>query len=228
MSGVSGSAIWIRFSSLFLLLVFLAGCTAGLTDPTVPAGSNSNNAAQPLPFRQAATVAQIESTLPAGTPVPIRLQTSISSRTASPGDHFDAVLAEDLENEGRVVVARGTEVTGHVVAVGRSGRLQNPGYLRLTLASMDLKGKEVQLQTSSIFVQGRSHKQRNLAIIGGGAGGGALIGAFAGGGNGTLIGAALGTAGGTGAAYATGRMEAGVAAERRLTFRLVQPLIVKN
>jgi hypothetical protein len=93
---------------------------------------------------------------------------------------------------------------------------------------MNLNGKEVPLQTSSIFVQGRSHKHRNLALIGGGAGAGALIGGLAGGGRGALIGTAIGAAGGTAGAYATGKKEVGLRSERRLTFRLVQPVTVKT
>jgi len=47
---------------------------------------------------------------------------------------------------------------------------------------------------------------------------------LAGGGKGALIGSMIGAAGGTGTAYATGKKDVGFSSERRLTFRLTQPL----
>jgi hypothetical protein len=163
-------------------------------------------------------------TVPAGTPIGIRLQNSISSASANSGDHFDAVIDEAVVVDGQVVIPKGANATGRVVAAKSSGRLHDPGYLRLALDSVTVNGKEISVQTSSIFAKGASHKNRNMAMIGGGAGAGALIGALAGGGKGALIGSAIGAGAGTGTAYATGKKEVGFAAERRLTFRLTQPL----
>jgi hypothetical protein len=162
--------------------------------------------------------------IPKGTPIYVRLERTISSTTAQPGEAFSAVLDEPLEVDGQTVAPQGTKANGHVVAARESGRLHNAGYLRLTLSSLTLNGKEVAIQTSSIFVEGGSYKNRNLAYIGGGAGGGALLGALVGGGKGTLIGSAIGATGGTTAAYATGKKEVGFSAERRIGFRLAEPL----
>ena len=137
------------------------------------------------------------------------------------------MLDEALEINGKTVAPTGAPLSGRVVAARESGRLHNAGYLRLTLISITLNGKEAPIQTSSLFVKGGSYKKRNFAYIGGGAGSGALIGALVGGGNGALIGSAIGAAGGTTAAYATGKKEVGFAAERRLGFRLMQPLEVQ-
>jgi hypothetical protein len=152
----------------------------------------------------------------------------LSSAASQSGDSFDAVLDEPIVIDGQTVAPRGAAVTGRVVAAKASGRLQDPGYLRLTLTSIEVNGKALPLQTSSIFAKGGSHEKRNLAMIGGGAGAGALIGGIAGGGKGALIGSAIGAAGGTGTAYATGKKDAGFSAERRLTFRLTQPVPVRG
>ena len=160
--------------------------------------------------------------LPAGTPITIRLESAVSSASAHAGDRFQGVLDEPIVIEGQTVAPRGAAVTGRVLAAKSSGRLQDPGYLRIALVSLDVGGKPVAIDTSSIFAKAGSHKDRNLAFIGGGTAGGALIGGLAGGGKGALIGTAVGAAGGTGTAYATGKKEITLEAERRLTFRLAE------
>lgn len=221
---------------LIALLSVVLSVTLGCEKQTgVPsddsAASSTADDPQKLPFDRQAQSAGISPSqslvpaapkLPAGTPITIRLESAVSSASARTGDRFQGVLDEPIVIEGQTIAPRGTAVTGRVLAAKSSGRLHDPGYLRIALASLNLGGKPVAIETSSIFVKAGSHKNRNLAMIGGGSAGGALIGGLAGGGKGALIGTAIGAGGGTGAAYATGKKEITLEAERCLTFRLAQ------
>jgi hypothetical protein len=206
------------FFVLALATAGLAGCNG--VDAR-PADTPSADAATPqkLPFAEPKPLI-----LPANTAVYVRLQEPLSSSTAQSGQVFTAVLDEPLVIDEKTIAPKGAPVMGKVVAARESGHLHNSGFLRITLASITVNGKSIPVRTTSMYVSGGNYKKRDMAFIGGGAGGGALIGALAGGGKGAAIGSLIGAAGGTGAAYATGKKEVGFAAERRLGFKLMQPL----
>jgi hypothetical protein len=202
---------------LALLLLLVTGCGgAGAGHPNA-AGNASGS--QQLPFSE-----NKQLVVPANTAIYVRLQAPLSTATAQVSQIFSAVLDEPLQVDSQTAAPQGASLTGRVLAVHESGRMHNAGYMRITLSSITLNGKTVPLQTNSIFVGGGSFKNRDLAFIGGGAGGGALIGAVADGGKGAAIGSVAGAASGTTAAYATGKKEVGFSTEQRLGFRLTQPL----
>jgi hypothetical protein len=219
---------------IFVISIFTLGCSS-VPDNATAAGAAAGESSNP-PFskdkpQEVSLLHKLvpeDLTVPAGTPVSIRLQNAISSASNRPGDEFAAVLDEPIVVDSKTVAPRGAAVQGRVVAARSSGRLHNSGYLRIALASVEINGKAVPVHSSSVFIAGGSHKNRDLALIGGGAGAGALIGAIAGGGKGALIGTAVGAGGGTAGAYATGKKDVSFAPERRLTFRLTQPLVAKS
>jgi hypothetical protein len=160
------------------------------------------------------------STIPAGTPITVRLQEQLSSARAVSGERFEAVLDQPIVVDNQVIVPAGASVEGHVVFARHSGRLHHPGELGLTLDRVTVGQQNVSLATSRVVAKGGSHKKRNWAWIGGGGGGGALIGALAAGGKGALIGGPIGAAAGTTTAFITGKKDVAFDNEQRLRFRL--------
>jgi hypothetical protein len=191
------------------------------TATTTPAQANDDSNAAPAATTNKPSAGQPQPLIvPAGTSVVVRLQQSLSSASAVPGERFEAVLDQPLVADNQVIAPVGAPVTGHVTVARRSGRFHHPGEIGLTLDSVTLGQQRVPLITSNVVARGASHKKRNWGLIGGGTGGGALIGALAGGGKGALIGGGIGAAAGTTTALLTGKKDVTFGAERRLTFRL--------
>lgn len=163
-------------------------------------------------------------TVPAGTSIHVRLSTELNTGSTAPGSPFDGTLAEPLVVRGVTVAPRGSLVSGRVTHVVSSGRLKRPAEISLMLTSITPNGgQQTSVSTRTWSVSGKSHKKRDITMIGGGAGVGAAIGAIAGGGKGAAIGSAIGAAGGTAGAFATGKKEIDLPAETGITFSLTAP-----
>ena len=165
-------------------------------------------------------------TVPEGTPIHVTLNQAIGSDQSKPGDHFEATVSEPVIIEGKTVIPQGANVEGFVVDVHQSGRLKGRASLQLELESVAVSEQNYDVRTSSFRRSGRDHKKRNWAWIGGGAGGGALIGALAGGGKGALIGGPVGAGAGTMVAFLTGKRDIHLRPETPLTFRLAAPVTI--
>jgi hypothetical protein len=149
--------------------------------------------------------------VPANTVMRVRLNQALTSKTANVGDRFSATVTEPVYSDsgGTVVVADGAKVWGRVTAVKRSGR-SSPGTLTVAFTSVVQPNGRSNPINASLYsdesgadnegtVKGKSQGKRNAVFIGGGAAGGALIGAIAGGGKGAAIGALIGGGLGVGA-----------------------------
>lgn len=163
-------------------------------------------------------------TVPAGTELSIRLTTGLSSEKNEGGDSFDGILEHAVVVGDKVVFPEGTEVEGKVTHAVDSGRLKQRAELWVTLT--EIAGHEV--NTTTTGRKEGSKAKRNILIIGGSSGAGALVGGLAGGGKGAAIGAGIGAGGGTAAAALTGEREIVFPPETRLRFRLKEPLTVER
>jgi hypothetical protein len=225
----------IQALAIAFTLAVMIGCQSAANQPDNTDTTSAAASGQPAPLthrterprsRESAQSAPAPRTVtaPAGTSVHIRLSTEINTGTTPAGSRFDGTLSEPLVANGVTVAPVGSLVAGRVTNAVSSGRLKRPAEVSLMLTSITpAGGPATSISTSTWSESGKSHKKRNIEMVGGGAGVGALIGAVAGGGKGAAIGSAIGAAGGTGAAYATGKKEIDLPAETGLTFRLTAP-----
>ncbi|MCU1315994.1 MAG: hypothetical protein JWN63_1316, partial [Candidatus Acidoferrum typicum] len=165
-------------------------------------------------------------TLPDGTVIHVTLNQAVASDENRPGDHFEATVSEPVVVANKTIIPRGSPVQGIVVDAHHSGRLMGRSRLQLGLETVTVNGKDYKIHTSTHTKVGGKHKKRNVELIAGGAGGGALIGAIAAGGKGVLIGGPIGAGAGTAAALITGKKDVRIPPETSLTFKLAQPVTV--
>ena len=166
-------------------------------------------------------------TLPEHTAIHVTLDQALSSDLSRAGDRFEATVSEPVVIDGKTAIPQGARAEGWVVDARQSGRLMGRARLQLALQTVDVDGNGYYVRTTSSPRIGRDHKKRNLAWIGGGAAGGAVVGALAGGGTGALIGGPIGAAGGTTVALLTGKKDIHLAPETPVTFKLAEPVTIK-
>jgi hypothetical protein len=135
--------------------------------------------------------------LPESTEVNVRLEQSLSSRTARVEDRFEATVARPVYVDGRIVVPDGSRVQGTVTVVERAQRPARGGRLNLSFdrlllddgTTVDLSARIVQVHED--FGSGGTVKQGAIgAAIGG------ILGKVIGGTKGAIVGVLLGGAGG--------------------------------
>jgi hypothetical protein len=220
-----------KIYTVLIPILLLAGCgrtTAPVVQQQNPAAQQQSSppgappsgvAQEPSPAANASqTEPQIA--IPEGTQVRVRLNQTLDTRHNHSGDRFTASLAAPIQDNGRVVVPKGTVFTGHVTISAPSGRMKGRAVMGLTLDSFEINGARYPVVTSSTSRVSAAHKKRNMVLIGGGSGLGALIGGLAGGGKGALIGAGASAAAGTAGAAATGKEQVSIPAETLLTLKL--------
>lgn len=165
-------------------------------------------------------------TMPEHTVIHVTLDQAVSSNRNKPGDHFSATVSQPVVVDGTTVIPKGAHVRGLVVDARHSGRLKGRARLQLALQSVNVDGQSYRIHTVSDRLVGRDHKKRNLALMGGGGAGGAVIGALAAGGTGALIGGPIGLGAGTTAALLTGKHDIKLPPETRMKFELAQPATI--
>ena len=133
--------------------------------------------------------------LPVGQELDVRLQTPLSSETATPEMRFEAVTAADVTQDGSVLVPAGSRVRGIVTDVKRPGRIDRVGSLTLSFDQMEVRGRTYPMRgmATQVFESGGIRDEAGTAGVGAGAG--AVLGGLLGGVKGAVLGAVIGAGG---------------------------------
>ena len=150
-------------------------------------------------------------TVETGTIVRTRMNQTISSKTAKIGNTFTVTVTEPVySNNGVVVIPTGSTLTGRVNSVKMAAKGGKPGEIDASFISVRLPNGKTRAINGSLTdldagksssdneggVSGDKMKNRKIIFIGGGAAGGAILGAIVGGGKSTAIGAIAGAGAG--------------------------------
>jgi len=153
---------------------------------------------EPWPEPEAATRTVLVG-LPASTTIAVQFEDGLSSDTNLVGDHFRAVVAQDVVRDGFVPIPAGSELRGSVASVVPSKKIGGQARLVLSFDRLFLPSGDAVNIAATWEIAGKSQKKRDAATIGGSAAGGAVLGRILSNkkGKGTAIGAIVGAAIGT-------------------------------
>jgi len=225
-----------------LLLITATGCGKKPTETSgaTPTGSSttptdtSKSSASPETAKESAKPPSVMErltskpvTLPEGTVLTVRLNETVSSKSNNSGDKFTGTVEEPVEAEGKVVIPKGSEVTGTVTDAKPLGKIKGSASLRLVLNSVTVKDAKYDIETSAVARSLQGKGKRTAEIGGGGAALGGIIGGLAGGGKGAALGILAGGGAGVAGGAFTGNKDIVLPAETTLSFKLLKPVEVK-
>jgi hypothetical protein len=170
-----------------------------------------------------------EITIPAGTHLPVILDTGIGSDTSRLEDAVHAHVARSIMVRGERVLPAGSRVSGVVTDATQSAKVKGRAHIAVRFDSLTPAGDEqrYRIRTTPVGRTAAATKEKDALEIGGSAAGGALIGALVGGKKGALVGTAVGGGAGTAVVLSTRGKEIHLPKGSTLTLRLSEPVTIK-
>lgn len=214
--------------SWFCLGLLIAGCQKSSDQPAGTDAGSTRSVAESATSAVKKALSPKPLVVPADTVLAVVLDQTISSKTSKSGDKFSATIESPIEIEGKVAIPKGARASGVVRGAKAAGRFKGGAALALELTSVTVGGKDYEIETAAATMSSKGKGKRTAVMVGGGAGGGALIGGLAGGGKGAAIGGLIGAAAGAGGAGFTGNRDITLAAETPLDFKILRPVDIKQ
>ena len=196
-----------RFLAAFLAMFLVFGAADSFAQKRKPVIKRKTTVKRKIVAKPSIPLYSVRS----GSTFRVRINETLSSKTARVGDRFTTTVTEPIYSDnGVVVIPVGSTVTGRVDGVTAAKKGGDPGTISVSFVEVrlpngtrraingsltDLNSDDAKSDNEST-AKGDKMKNRKIIFIGGGGAGGAILGAAIGGGKGALIGGILGAAGG--------------------------------
>ncbi|HSO76395.1 MAG TPA: peptidoglycan-binding protein, partial [Blastocatellia bacterium] len=181
-------------------------------------------------------------TIPEDSVIAVRMDATLTSRTAHVGDTFTVTVTAPVDADGTVIIPAGSIIEGRITQVTPAKRMSRSGSIAVEFGDLVLPdGARIRLVgvlTSDdprtrrrIDDEGRvsaDTESRKVVFIGGGGALGAILGGIAGGGKGAAVGGALGAGVGLASALLLKGEEAVVPSGTAFGVQLKQPLTIHD
>jgi hypothetical protein len=102
-------------------------------------------------------------TVPVLTPVFVRIDAELSSKTSKNGDRFPIHVEENVRVGELVVIPAGSPGEGEVIHAARSGAGGKPGELLVTARFIRVGDQEIRLRSFALGARGRDRSNESLA-----------------------------------------------------------------
>jgi hypothetical protein len=198
---------------------------AAAATPATPPGAMPSNAVKKA-FGDASSYREV--TLPAGTVLPVDLQTAVGSDTSRVEQPVQGRLRRAVTVQGVQVLPAGTTVSGHVTAAQRPGKVKGRGMIAMRFTQLDTPGEgRTAISTATVSRIAPATKEKDALKIVAPATAGAVIGRIAGGKGAAAKGAVIGGGAGAGYVLATRGKDVRLAPGAPLSVRLTAPVTIR-
>jgi hypothetical protein len=168
-----------------------------------------------------------EVTIPAGTTLPVVLETAVGSDISSVEQPVHARLRRAITIDGVTALPQGAAVSGVVTDAIRSGRVKGRAHVAVRFDGIAHGDERYALHTATVARTAPATKKNDAVKILAPAAGGAIIGRVAGGRKGAVIGTAAGAGAGAAVVMSTRGKEVRLARGTALVLKLTEPLTVR-
>jgi hypothetical protein len=230
----------VRFFVIAILVggLALGGCTRSPNAAKTATAADANGSASTgtdviettgVKRAGAAGIDYREITIPAGTTLPIVLETAVGSDTSKIEEPVHARLAQAIKVNGTTALPEGSAVNGVVTDAKRSGKVKGRAHVALRFDSVIPPGdkEQYEIKTSAVGRTAQATKKDDAVKIGAPAIGGAIVGGIFGGKKGAAVGALAGGGAGTAVVLSTRGKEVHLGKGEAIRLKLVEPLTIK-